>query len=200
MIRINLLGVPKAKSKKRGGGMAAMSSGVPGEGPNPVVLIVIGLVAGLAVAGGLWYRANAATTRIAEETQAAEAENKRLGAVKAKFVEKEKQVSFYKRRVEVIDELRNKQSGPVDLLTMVGDTVSNTEAVWLHSMTDSGTAINFEGNALSVQAVANLIDNLDKTGYFKSVEIEESYQDKKLKDVTGFFFKIKCQKQTGSQG
>jgi len=37
--------------------------------------------------------------------------------------------------VDVIDQLRT-QSGPVNLLSMIGDTVNGTEAVWLNSMQD----------------------------------------------------------------
>ena len=40
----------------------------------------------------------------------------------------------YKRRVDVIDQLRANQTGPVNLLAMIGETVNGTEAVWLNSM------------------------------------------------------------------
>jgi len=62
-------------------------------------------------------------------------------------------------------------------------------------MKDEGTSINIEGTALSVDAVANLITNLQKTGYFKSVEIKESYQDDTVKNMQAFVFSLTCEKQ-----
>ena len=94
--------------------------------------------------------------------------------------------------------MRANQSGPVSLLTLVGDTVNATDAVWLSKLTDeSGAGIKIEGTALNVHAVANLITNLQKTGYFKSVEMTESFQDDNknpgTSDITSFTFSITCE-------
>ncbi len=69
--------------------------------------------------------------------------------------------------MDVIDQLRAGQAGPVNLLNMLGETVNGTEAVWLNTMKDQGASVDIEGMALSTDAVANLIANLQKTGYFK---------------------------------
>jgi Tfp pilus assembly protein PilN len=55
--------------------------------------------------------------------------------------------------------------------------------------------VNVEGTALSSNAVANLMTNLMKTGYFKSVEIKEAYQDEAEKKVQAFNFSLTCEKQ-----
>jgi Tfp pilus assembly protein PilN len=97
--------------------------------------------------------------------------------------------------VDVIDGLRAAQSGgPVNLMAMLGQTVNNTEAVWLSKMDDSGPSVNLEGMALSADAVANLIANLQKTGYFKNVEIKETFQDETIKDMQAFQFTLTCEK------
>jgi Tfp pilus assembly protein PilN len=97
--------------------------------------------------------------------------------------------------VDVIDGLRAAQNGgPVTLLAMMGETVNNTEAVWLSKMDDSGPTVNLEGTALSTDAVANLIANLQKTGFFRSVEIKETYQDDTIKDMQAFQFTLTCEK------
>jgi Tfp pilus assembly protein PilN len=59
---------------------------------------------------------------------------------------------------------------------------------------DQGSSIDIEGRALSENAVANLITNLQKTGYFKTVEMKESYQDEQVKNMQAFIFTITCQK------
>jgi Tfp pilus assembly protein PilN len=77
---------------------------------------------------------------------------------------------------------------------MLGETVNNTEAVWLNKMDDQGPTVNLEGTALSTDAVANLIANLQKTGFFRSVEIKETFQDDTIKDMQAFQFTLTCEK------
>jgi type IV pilus assembly protein PilN len=191
MIRINLLGVPKSKSK-RGPSLASL---IPGAGVSVVVKVL--LVFALAAAGnfGYWYYLNAEKARLATELVQAERKNRELAEVKAKYLEREKQMQQYKRRVDVIDELRSNQFGPVKLMATLGGTVDNTEAVWLSVVKDQGNSIDIEGRALSETAVANLITNLQKTGYFKTVEMKESYQDEMSKSMQAFIFTITCEKQ-----
>jgi len=95
----------------------------------------------------------------------------------------------------VIDQLRARQSGPVDLLAMIGNTVSSTDAVWLDSMKEEGNTISIQGSALSLNAVANLMENLKRSVYFRNVEIKESYQDDSVKDMQSFIFTLVCEKQ-----
>ena len=77
---------------------------------------------------------------------------------------------------------------------MLGETVNITEAVWLNKMDDSGPNVSLEGFALSADAVANLIANLQKTGYFRNVEIKETFQDESFKDMQAFQFTLTCEK------
>lgn len=199
MIKINLLGAPKPK---RGGKRVAtttitdMSAMGGGEGPNPLFIILGVSVLAL---GAVWFLHMQATNKGEQLQQAIgreEQENRRLSAVKAKYEQEQRVRDNYERRVKVIDDLRASQTGgPVNLLTMVGDTVNNTDAVWLNTMQDTGVAINIEGTALSSNAVANLIKNLQKTGYFKSVEMTETAQDPQSKDLQEFIFKLTCEKQ-----
>ncbi|MFL6301226.1 MAG: PilN domain-containing protein [Terriglobales bacterium] len=200
MIKINLLGVPKPKRGKRsGGGAAPEMGGGGGEGLNPMVLLAIFAIATI---GGVWFFWNAENTRatkLAADKVTAERENRSLSEVKATFERKQREADNYRRRVEVIDQLRSNQaqSGVVSLLTLVGDTVNSTDAVWLNKLTDEpGAGIKIEGTALNVHAVANLINNLQKTGYFKSVEMTESIQDEKKPetgDIQAFSFQITCE-------
>jgi len=80
------------------------------------------------------------------------------------------------------------------LMAMVGETVNNTEAVWLNNIKDQGPNVDIEGTALSSDAVANLISNLQKTGYFKNIEVKESVQDEQIKDMQAFQFTLTCER------
>jgi Tfp pilus assembly protein PilN len=193
MIRINLLETTKGKGKRGSSGpaMPAMEMGDKGS-PKLKVLVVI-LIAG-ALNFGYWYRLDQQSKSIAKQMAAAEQKNRELSDVKARYLERQRQADNYKRRVDVIDSLRAGQAGPVNLLAMLGETVNGTEAVWLRSMDDTGASVNLEGTALSTDAVANLIANLQKTGFFKTVEIKETFQDDSIKDMQAFQFTLTCEK------
>jgi Tfp pilus assembly protein PilN len=193
MIRINLLETSKGKGKRGSSGptMPAMEMGDMGS-PKLKVLVVI-LIAG-ALNFGYWYRLDQQSKSIAKQMAAAEQKNRELSDVKARYLERQRQADNYKRRVDVIDSLRAGQAGPVNLLAMLGETVNGTEAVWLSKMDDQGTSVSLEGTALSTDAVANLIANLQKTGFFKTVEIKETFQDDAIKDMQAFQFTLTCEK------
>jgi Tfp pilus assembly protein PilN len=194
MIRINLLENSKGKNKRAGGSAAAMPTMEMGDlgSPKLKVLVVL-LVAGL-LNFGYWYRLDRQTKSIASQMHAAEQKNRELSDVKARFLERQTQANNYKRRVDVIDSLRAGQAGPVNLLAMLGQTVNGTEAVWLNKMDDQGASVSLEGTALSTDAVASLIANLQKTGFFKTVEIKETFQDDAIKDMQAFQFTLTCEK------
>jgi len=191
MIRINLLGVPKKTS--RGGRRASTVAAGGGEGSSTVVLALV-FVGALAVLIGM---AQVIVQRqhdsLEKDLQKALLENQRLAEVKAKYEASKKKADLYERRVRVIDELKTAQSGPVNLLNLVADTVNSTDAVWLETMTNDGKTLNFTGTALSPNAVADLMANLRKTGAFKTVEIKETLQDASVKEVEAFKFELNCE-------
>jgi Tfp pilus assembly protein PilN len=194
MIRINLLESAKGKNRRAGGGGPSMPTMEMGDMGSPKLkVLVVVLVAG-ALNFGYWYRLDKQSQSIVKQMQAAEQKNRELSDVKARYLERQTQANNYKRRVDVIDSLRAGQAGPVNLLAMLGETVNGTEAVWLSKMDDTGAAVSLEGTALSTDAVANLIANLQKTGFFSNVEIKETYQDDQIKDMQAFQFTLTCEK------
>lgn len=192
MIRINLLGVPKPKKGKR--------PAVPvsdGEGGGAGLIIAGLLILVITVAGNaVWYmRLTSQNARIQKDMAIANADYARLNQVKIRYEELEHEKDAYKKRVDVIDDLQSKQAGPVNLLSMISDTVNHTDEVWLKTMTDEGTSVNLKGTALSVHAVADFMHNLEKSGQFKEVEIKTSFQDESVKDMQAFQFELSCVKQ-----
>ena len=154
-----------------------------------VVLVLAGLVN-----AGYWYQLDKQHKDIAAKMEVALRKNAELADVKARYMERQREAENYKRRVDVIDQLRAAQAGPVNLLNTIGQTVNSTEAVWLNSMKDQGTSVDIDGMALSNDAVASLISNLQKTGYFSNIEIKETYQDDTFKEMQAFNFTLTCEK------
>ena len=194
MIKINLLETAKGKNKRGGSSGPVMPAMEMGDLGSPKLKILVILLLAGAVNAGYWYRLDRQGKAIAAQIQAADQKNRELSDVKARYLERQTQANAYKRRVDVIDSLRAAQAGPVNLLAMLGETVNGTEAVWLRKMDDSGTSLSLDGTALSADAVAILMGNLQKTGYFKTVEIKETYQDESIKDMQAFQFTLTCEK------
>ena len=192
MIRINLLGGAKPKGKK--GPAISMPSFDFGNLGGPVIQVAAVLLIAGALNFGYWYQLDREKKSIEVQARLAEQKNRELADIKVRYMERQRQAQSYKRRVDVIDQLRANQSGPVGLLAMIGNTVNGTEAVWLNSMQDQGASVAIDGTALSSDAVANLISNLQKTGFFRNIEIKESYQDETVKDMQAFQFTLTCEK------
>ena len=195
MIRINLLGKTKQKSKRSAMATSALefeSAGSPNSSNALAAIIVLAVTA-----GGIWWYQNQLNNQaldIKKQMDAAQREAQQLAQTKARFEQRQAVRDEYENRVKIIDSLRASQSGPVELLTMVSATVNNTDEVWLISMNDAGNSVSVDGTALSSNAVANLMTNLMKTGYFKTVEIKEAYQDDGEKKLQAFNFSLTCEK------
>ena len=194
MIRINLSGAARPKGKRA----AAATPEFAGEGPSPVVFVLIGLVLIVAINGGAWWYLTGQAKSLETKMAAADKQYQDLQATKARVDQKQKLADDIKRRTDVIDKLRKEQSGPVELLSTVGDTINSTDAIWLATMKDDGSNLNLEGVAFSPHAVANLMANLKRTGYFRSVELKEAIQDETVKDMQAFNFTIICEKKPKS--
>jgi Tfp pilus assembly protein PilN len=192
MIRINLLGQSRPKNKRAAASAAAVME--MGEVGSPKLKVLLVLILATTLNAVYWYRLDKEKQHIAAKMVVAEQRNRELAEVKARYLERQRQADSYKRRVDVIDQLRAGQSGPVNLLNTIGDTINGTEAVWLDTMKDQGASVDIQGMALSADAVASLILNLQKTGYFKNIEIKETFQDDTYKEMQAFQFTLTCEK------
>src|SRR5271156_3418598 len=106
MIKINLLENSKGKSKRGGGGGPSMPSMEMGDMGSPKLkVLVIVVIAGLFNLG-YWYRLDHQSKAIAIRMDAAQQKNRELADVQARFLERQTQADSYKRRVDVIDGLR----------------------------------------------------------------------------------------------
>ncbi|HVP63329.1 MAG TPA: PilN domain-containing protein [candidate division Zixibacteria bacterium] len=190
MIRINLLGTPKKKSKKR---LSLNMPVIPAEGPSIYVIALVVFTIGV---GGnfLHYRQLSSThEKLMAEIQESNQQAQQLAFIKQKFMQRQKEADEIKRRFDVIEQLRNNQATPVRLLSLVSEGVNTSDTVWLTSMNDQGANVKMEGYALSHVAVANFMTNLRKTDGFKNVELEETVQQD-YKGVPAFTFKLTVEK------
>jgi Tfp pilus assembly protein PilN len=65
--------------------------------------------------------------------------------------------------------------------------------LWLTNVTRKGNTLTMQGSSASINAVANFITALKRSGYFQKVEIKESKQDDKNTAIQTYTFEISAE-------
>src|SRR5260370_2659554 len=184
MIRINLLGQIRPRAARR-----PVDTGAA----MPVVFIGAGLGLGVLVLGFFYYTWQ-------NQLNKENAEIKRLTAQKTELEQTKQQVEMFEKqkvvlqqRGSTIEQLQRDRTGGQELVDMVAKTVSRTENLWLTDMVRKGNTLSLEGSSASINAVANFITALKRSGYFQKVEIKESKQDATNTAVQSFVFQISAE-------
>ena len=182
MMRINLLGIEKQTFR------------TPAEFTPAKQGLTFGaalLVAALAV--GIPYRIlSGQIAGIQVELEEERAEERRLAGIKAQILQYQTQQQQLNSRINTINQLRRSQTGPVQLLNMLGVVVNQTPNLWIRTMRRQGPRVLLTGEASSVDQIANFIENLKKTGLFLDVQMRESFQDNVAENVVRFKFNLDC--------
>ncbi len=184
MIRINLLGQVKPKSARR-----PVDTGAA----LPVLFIGIGAALGVVVLGFFYYTWQKQLNQENAQIKRLTAEKTQLEQTKQQVEAFEKQKAVLLQRVSTIEQLQRDRTGGQELLDMVANTVSRTENLWLTSLNRKGPALTINGASASINAVANFITAMKRSGYFQKVEIKESKQDDKNMAVQTFLFEINAE-------
>jgi type IV pilus assembly protein PilN len=184
MIRINLLGQIRPKAARRP---------VDTGGALPVVFIGAGIAVGVVVLGFFYYTWQKQLTEENNKIKVLTAQKTDLEQTKLQVEAFEKQKQVLQQRVSTIEQLQRDRTGGQELLDMVANTVSRTENLWLTDMTRKGKDLSMEGASASINAVANFITALKRSGYFQKVEIKESKQDTANTAVVTFTFQISAE-------
>ena len=181
MIRINLLGQIRPKASRR-----PVDTGAA----LPILFIGAGFVVGVVVLGFLFYTWQQQLNTENNKIKTLQAQKTDLENIKQQVEAFDKQKQVLQQRVSTIEQLQRDRTGGQDLLDMVANTVSRTENLWLTTMTRKGTTLSIEGSSASVNAVANFITALKRSGYFQKVEIKETKQDDKTSGIQTFLFQM----------
>lgn len=182
MIRINLAAPrPRPKVKRP----------VAIAGTLQLLFFLLAFGGAILVLAGHWWIIRGEITDLNQQIEEQRAEERRLGNLKKEVEAFEAKQRLLQGRIQVIENLQRNQAGPVRLLDAIGTTVSLTETVWLTSVEErSANEIEFQGRAASVEAVANFITNLKRSGYFENIEMKESAQAEKTPGPGRFEFTL----------
>jgi type IV pilus assembly protein PilN len=184
MIRINLLGQAKPKATRR-----PVDTGAA----LPALFIGAGLLFGCLILGYLYYSWQRQLNEENARIKQLQAQKTELEGIKQQVDAFEKQKQVLQQRVSTIEQLQRDRTGAQELLDEIASTVSRTENLWLTSMVKKGSSLTINGSSASINAVANFITALKRSGYFQKVEIKESKQDEKNAAVQTFQFELSAE-------
>lgn len=177
MIRINLLSEgrrPTAVRKSKGPSLA--------ERDWTNAALVAGIVVGLIAAGAYWFVLHQRRADIQQEVKVAEAEVERLKPILEEVEMFKAKKADLERKIEVITNLKNAQTGPVRVMDAVSRALP--ELLWLDRMEVTGSEIRISGRAFNVNAVSNFIENLDKVPEFNEPRVGQVRESGEVYEFT----------------
>ncbi len=159
MIKINLLPDTKPTKKRK----AAAAFG--GAGRLNLMLVAGGVAVGLLVILVHYLILASQIKDLDEKIRKDQLEVARLESILREVKDFEDKKSRLQKKVDLINQLKQNQKGPVRLM----DEVSNAlpDLVWIESMEYRGNTINIGGKAFNPPAVSNFITNLKKIPSFQ---------------------------------
>ena len=166
MIRINLLSEARPQRKKKG--VSALG------GAGRLNTLLMGGAIGLAVLIGIvhYWVLRSQIKAQEEKIRIAQVEVARLEAVLKEVKDYEAKKARVQRKVDLINQLKQNQRGPVRLMDEVSKALP--DLVWIERMDYRGNAISIDGKAFNPPAVANFVANLRLVPSFQEPKVEFS--------------------------
>lgn len=170
MIKINLVG----ERKRPAAPGPSQLKGIQ-EGANVGLWALVGLIlAGVLVTLGHLYILNGKLQDMLTQVAEAEEEVKELEPYIREVEEYKAKKAELERKVQVIQQLKTNQRGPVQIMDRVSRALP--ELLWLTRMDVSPTTITISGEAFNTNAVANFIENLDRVPEFQEPILRDTSQ------------------------
>lgn len=181
MIRINLLGQARPKATRQA---------VPLESTLQVVLGLAAVAVACVVLSVVYFSQKQQLDDTNRRIQQLQAEKASLQQIKQDVDRFESQKSVLQQRIDVIETLQKNRTGGQELLRMVANTVVRVDSLWLTGMTKTADSISVEGEAGSINAVANFITELKRSGYFDNIEIKDAKENDLVPGVETYLFEM----------
>ena len=169
MIKINLLERKQPKAKKKSSTLR-----VEGMGSGQNVLLGGILLVAVAVVGFWWWSLDGQIEQWKVKHTEADAELERLAEVRKKRDEYKAQKELLARKIDLVTELKKRQTVPVHILDQVSRNLP--DFLWLSQMTASENQITISGKATTYNAVTNFYNNLTRSGFFGVVDLGRTFE------------------------
>jgi type IV pilus assembly protein PilN len=153
MIRINLLGVERTKTRK----LPTFTI----QAQQLTIACSLVLVASAAGVGWWFWTLRQTAAQVETDIATAQQEQLRLQSVLAEVRQFESRREQLQQRVQLIEQLRAGQTLPVQLLDHVSRSVP--EMLWLVDMEQKGDVLTIQGRANTLPAVSDFVANLGES-------------------------------------
>jgi Tfp pilus assembly protein PilN len=181
MIRINLLGQVRPKAAKQA---------VPLEATLQVVLFIAAVAVAAVILSVVYFSQRRDLDQTNKRIAALKAEKSSLEQIKQDVDRFEAQKAVLQQRIDVIETLQKNRTGAQEMLQMVANTVVRVDSLWLTSLDHTSDSLNIKGEAGSINAVANFITELKRSGYFDKIEISSAKEDDLRPGVETYGFEM----------
>ena len=181
MIRINLLGQVRPKAAKKT---------VPLEATVQLLFLAVAVALAAVILGVTYFQERSQLNETNKRIAALRAEKQSLQQIKQDVDRFQNEKSVLQERINVIETLQKNRIGAQNLLQMVANTVVRVDALWLTSFNRTGNTLTIEGEAGSIDSVANFITEMKRSGYFDQVEIQSAKENDLVPSTRTFQFSM----------
>ena len=181
MIKINLV----AETPAAAASQAVRPQFSLGAKQGDIILLIV-LALAIIVVGTQWYLLTSNRSNLRQVEQERRRERDELLVYIKKVEELEAKRESLRNKIEVIEELKRNQQGPVRIMDEVSRALP--ELVWVTKLNLKGTELVLDGTAMDENAVANYIANLDASPFFEEPELKNLQRDR----GDTFRFQLKC--------
>ena len=164
MIKVNLLRDQTARVRKTFTGPTVSRTG----------LIFLAIFLLVSAGMGTWlYYVNQQISTGTEKRRRLRIEEQRLESLKKEIDKFEKLKQMRQSRIDVIEKLKENQTGPVLLLNTVIQSIPIDGTLWLTSLTQKNDQIKLVGFTQNTDVIPDFMNNLTASGYFKTIDLEQ---------------------------
>jgi len=160
MIRINLL--PVREERKKESARQLVSIGI-----LSIILLIVFI-------GYIHFMKIKKINKLNLDIKTIQVEISRLDKIVGDIKKFEKQKKELQEKIEIIDLLSRKKTGPIHMLDEL--TKTTPEKLWLTSLKEDNLKLTLDGIALDNETIAGFMRNLEGSANFSGIELIQSQQ------------------------
>jgi len=182
LIKINL--VREGRAVRGTGAVTGAPAAVAGPTNLNNIFLAGALIIGIVVAGGWWFLENQKLSERKADVERKQAEAQRLDQIIKKVAEYQTQKDNLQKRIDLINQLKQNQKGPVRLMDRISQDLP--DLVWLDRMTVNGGLVSIDGRGLNPNAIANFVESIKNDPMFEEPELSAVTQITAVPLVYGY--------------
>ncbi|NWG13713.1 MAG: PilN domain-containing protein [Acidobacteria bacterium] len=171
MIKVNLFHDKTQQVRK--------TTAQPAASRTSFLLVAVFLLP-LAALGAWWYQIRSDIGGLTGARDHLKTQEARLQGLKKEIAKYDELKKQFQSRIDVIERLKDSQSGPVLLMNHVIRSMPRGSPLWLTAMDQKGDKIQITGMTQRSDVLPDLIANLGSSGFFGTVDLEIIEEPKDL--------------------